>query len=71
MNTSDLTHGPVWKVIVRFALPLLIGNLLQQLYNITDSIIVGQFLGKEAFPPLSLYITLLYHSLSVSEVELP
>ena len=48
MNTSDLTHGPVWKVIVRFALPLLIGNLLQQLYNITDSIIVGQFLGKEA-----------------------
>ena len=48
MNTSDLTHGSVWKVIIRFALPLLIGNLLQQLYNITDSIIVGQFLGKEA-----------------------
>ena len=53
MNTSDLTHGPVWKVIVRFALPLLIGNLLQQLYNITDSIIVGQFLGKEALAAVS------------------
>ena len=73
MNTSDLTHGPVWKVIVRFALPLLIGNLLQQLYNITDSIIVGQFLGKEALAAVShsLYITLLYHSLSVSEAEPP
>ena len=49
----DLTHGPVWKVIVRFALPLLIGNLLQQLYNVTDSIIVGQFLGKEALAAVS------------------
>ena len=51
--THDLTHGPVWKVIVRFALPLLIGNLLQQLYNVTDSIIVGQFLGKEALAAVS------------------
>ena len=53
MNTSDLTHGSVCKVIIRFALPLLIGNLLQQLYNITDSIIVGQFLGKEALAAVS------------------
>ena len=47
-GNTDLTEGKVWKVIIRFALPLLIGNLLQQFYNITDSIIVGQFLGKEA-----------------------
>ena len=47
-GNTDLTEGKVWKVIVRFALPLLVGNLLQQFYNITDSIIVGQFLGKEA-----------------------
>lgn len=45
-GNTDLTEGKVWKVIVRFALPLLVGNLLQQFYNITDSIIVGQFLGK-------------------------
>ena len=44
-KNTDLTEGTVWKVILRFALPLLIGNLLQQFYNITDSIIDGQFLG--------------------------
>ena len=43
-----MTSGAVWKVILRFAFPLLIGNLLQQLYNVTDSVIVGQFLGKES-----------------------
>jgi len=50
INTGnrDLTSGAVWKVILRFAFPLLIGNLLQQLYNVTDSVIVGQFLGKES-----------------------
>ena len=50
---TDLTQGQVGKVILRFALPLLIGNLLQQLYNLTDSIIVGQFLGKEALAAVS------------------
>ena len=60
MNTSDLTHGSVWKVIIRFALPLLIGNLLQQLYNITDSIIVGQFLGKEALAAVSASFFIYY-----------
>lgn len=50
---TDLTQGQVWKVITRFALPLLIGNLLQQLYNLTDSVIVGQFLGKEALAAVS------------------
>ena len=38
-GNTDLTEGKVWKVIVRFAVPLLVGNLLQQFYNITDSII--------------------------------
>lgn len=65
MNTSDLTNGPVWKVIVRFALPLLIGNLLQQLYNITDSIIVGQFLGKEALAAVSASFFIYYFIISL------
>ena len=52
-GNTDLTEGKVWKVIVRFAVPLLVGNLLQQFYNITDSIIVGQFLGKEALAAVS------------------
>lgn len=43
-----LTEGAVWKNIILFALPLMIGNLFQQLYNTVDSIIVGNFIGKEA-----------------------
>ena len=61
----DLTHGSVWKVIVRFALPLLIGNLLQQLYNVTDSIIVGQFLGKEALAAVSASFFIYYLIISL------
>lgn len=52
-HRTDLTQGKVWKVILRFAFPLLIGNLLQQCYNVTDSVIVGQCLGKEALAAVS------------------
>lgn len=64
-SKNNLTHGPVWKVIVRFALPLLVGNLLQQLYNITDSIIVGQFLGKEALAAVSASFFIYYFIISL------
>jgi putative MATE family efflux protein len=45
---KDLTKGSPGRLIVRFATPMLIGNVFQQFYNIADSIIVGRFLGKEA-----------------------
>ena len=64
-GTTDLTEGKVWKVIVRFALPLLVGNLLQQFYNITDSIIVGQFLGKEALAAVSASFFIYYFIISL------
>lgn len=64
-NNNDLTKGTVWKVIIRFALPLLIGNLLQQFYNITDSIIVGQFLGKEALAAVSASFFIYYFIISL------
>lgn len=51
-------------MIVRFALPLLIGNLLQQLYNVTDSVIVGQFLGKEALAAVSASFFIYYFIIS-------
>ena len=63
-GNTDLTEGKVWKVIIRFALPLLIGNLLQQFYNITDSIIVGQFLGKEALAAVSASFFIYYFIIS-------
>jgi len=64
-NSHDLTQGKEWKVIFRFALPLLIGNLLQQFYNITDSIIVGQFLGKEALAAVSASFFIYYFIISL------
>ena len=43
-----MTEGVIWKQLVIFSIPLLIGNLFQQLYNTVDSIVVGQFIGSEA-----------------------
>jgi len=45
---QDLTRGKEGKLILRFALPMLLGNVFHQLYNIVDSVIVGNFIGKEA-----------------------
>jgi putative MATE family efflux protein len=45
---KDFTTGNITKLILNFTLPMLLGNVFQQLYNIVDSIIVGKVLGKEA-----------------------
>jgi putative MATE family efflux protein len=45
---KDLTTGKESKLILYFATPMLLGNIFQQLYNVVDSIIVGNYLGKEA-----------------------
>ena len=47
-KTTDMTVGNIHSLLIRFSLPLLAGNLFQQLYNIVDSIIVGNVVGKEA-----------------------
>lgn len=47
-RTIDMTTGNVVGHIVRFAIPMLIGNLFQQVYSLVDSIVVGQFVGAEA-----------------------
>ena len=46
MNTIPMTSGTPWKHIVRFALPVLLGSFLQQLYNTVDAIVVGNFSGE-------------------------
>lgn len=43
-----MTEGSVWRHIVHFALPVFWGNLFQQLYNVVDSLVVGNFLGSDA-----------------------
>ncbi len=45
---NELTQGPVMKTMLRFAVPMILGNLLQQCYNIADTLIVGKFLGPDA-----------------------
>ena len=47
-KSVDMTQGTIWKLLVSFALPLLIGQIFQQLYGTVDSIVVGRFVGKEA-----------------------
>mgnify|MGYP002515930813 CR=1 FL=1 len=47
-KTQLMTEGSIWKSILLFSVPLILGNLLQQLYNTADSIIVGNFLGSNA-----------------------
>ncbi|MCD7937779.1 MAG: MATE family efflux transporter [Tannerellaceae bacterium] len=64
-NRNDLTQGKEWKVILRFAWPLLIGNLLMQFYNIADSIIVGRFIGKEALAAVSASFFIYYFIISL------
>ena len=45
---SELTKGPVMRTMIGFAIPMILGDLLQQCYNIADTLIVGQFLGAGA-----------------------
>ncbi len=48
-RTRDMTVGSPLRLILLFSLPILFGNLFQQLYNMADGIIVGQFIGTDAF----------------------
>lgn len=48
-KTIDMTKGSPAKLLVQFAVPILIGNLFQQLYTLVDRVIVGQFVGADAF----------------------
>ncbi len=56
---KDLTAGPITRTILGFAFPMILGNLLQQLYNIADTLIVGQFLGADALAAVGSSYTLM------------
>lgn len=55
----DLTQGSITKNLLRFAFPLMVGNLLQQLYNIADTLIVGRYLGETALAAVGSSYTLM------------
>ena len=61
----DLTHGSITKGLLLFALPMIAGNLLQQLYNIADTLIVGQALGRNALAAVGSAYTLMVFLTSI------
>lgn len=56
---GDLTQGPIMKSMLRFAVPMILGNLLQQCYNIADTLIVGRYLGPVALAAVGSAFTLM------------
>ena len=57
-NKYSLTSGDITKAIVAFVLPMMLGSLIQQLYTVTDSVIVGQFTGKAGLASINAVYTL-------------
>jgi len=62
---KDLTIGKPARLIFNFAMPMLLGNLFQQLYNIVDTIIVGNFLGKEALAAVGASFPIIFTLISL------
>ena len=64
LKNNNLTEGKIWKVMLRFVLPIFLGTLFQSLYNTIDAIIVGRFAGKEALAAIESVLN--FHRLPVS-----
>ncbi len=62
---EDLTCGNETKVLIRFAIPMIIGNLFQQLYNVADTIIVGRFIGPDALAAVGSSFTVMVFLTSI------
>jgi len=62
---KDLTNGKEGELIFQFAIPMLLGNVFQQLYHITDSIIVGKFIGKEALAAVGSSFPIIFAMVSL------
>lgn len=59
-KTILMTEGVIWRQIFLFSIPLILGNLLQQMYNTMDSVIVGNFVGSDALAAVGASSSLLY-----------
>lgn len=62
---KDLTTGKESKLILNFATPMLLGNVFQQLYNVVDSIIVGNYIGKEALAAVGASFPIIFTLISL------
>jgi len=61
---KDLSLGNETKLIFRFAIPMLVGNVFQQLYNVVDSVIVGKFIGKAALAAVGTSFPIIFMLIS-------
>jgi putative MATE family efflux protein len=62
---KDLTTGKESKLILQFATPMLLGNVFQQMYNIVDSIIIGNYIGKEALAAVGASFPIIFTLISL------
>ena len=53
-GTLNMTTGNPTKLLLVFAIPMLIGNIFQQMYNLVDSVIVGRFVGADALAAIGV-----------------
>ena len=64
-TVRDMTEGTPWRRIAEFAIPMLLGNLAQQLYNTVDSIVVGKYVGDNALAAVGTSMPILNLLLAV------
>ena len=62
---KDMTEGTPWKIILQFTIPMLIGNIFQQLYNVVDSLIVGRYVGAGALAAVSTSYPIIFLLISM------
>ena len=65
MKEVNLTEGSIFQRLIRFSLPMIAGNLLQQVYNLADTLIVGKFLGSDALAAVGSSYTLMIFITSI------
>lgn len=65
MKTTDLTKGSVSRQLILFSLPMIAGNLLQQIYNLVDTLIVGRYIGADALAAVGSAYTLMIFITSI------
>lgn len=65
MKEINLTEGLIFQKLIRFSLPMIAGNLLQQVYNLVDTLIVGKFLGADALASVGSAYTLMIFITSI------
>ena len=57
---GKLTEGNITRALIKFLIPMILGNLLQQLYNVADTFIVGHYIGTDALAAVGSSFTIMY-----------